>query len=60
MKTLKQFLQDLSFKRNRSVSRSAKGLLQAIKRSPTALDMLDYKINDEEIRDVLQTAKKEP
>lgn len=51
MQTLKQFLQNLSYKRNRAVSRNAKGLVEALKSSPVPEKLQFYVITDEDFID---------
>lgn len=45
MQTLKQFLQNLSYKKDKTVARSAKALVLAIKKSKVP-EKLNYYIND--------------
>ncbi len=49
MQTLKQFLQNLSYKKDKTVARSAKSLVLAIKKSKVPKKLDFYVINAEDL-----------
>lgn len=52
MQTLKQFLQNLSYKKDRTIARSSKSLVLAIKKSKVPQKLTYYVVDDSKI-DVL-------
>ncbi len=51
MQTLKQFLQTLSYKRNKTVKAHAKGLLEALQASKVPEKLQFYVITDDDFQD---------